>query len=544
MRFFTWLFSRRILARMLCGLLTLLTLMVLFYTEEKVRGRRAWNRCRSSLQQQGYSVEVKTITPASLPEAQNFARAPQLKPLYDYVHNQKKTDTNAYQQFQTRLDAHITLAKKMGFESFLNSQGMNWRSATPLNPVSILGKRKQPPQENQETPPETHSVQTPPPLTPEAAAKLILEIYQQTNGPLLDELQSEVQKRPVANFNIQLDTDNPFAILLPHLAFFKSMALKCTSRALAELYLKQSEAGFKDTLFSLQLSDALTHEPFLIGGLVQIAMRDITLNAVWHGLATRQWTASQIVQLQVYFEKINALAEMYRCLESERIMGNRGIEGFARQFPHRMTFSSFGGSFDDNNDSFVASSAEIFVSHLYPKGWFYFEQVNYQNLFVECYSKLMSTNQPWLDLKPLDAASKRVETELSGQGIKALFQHKIMSALLLPSLGNAMRKAAISQAAITLATTACALERYRLVHNSHPTQLAELVPQYLKHVPIDPVNGKPLVYRLKPDGSYILYSLGENGVDDGGKVVLNKSGINVNLQEGDWVWTYPEHEAK
>jgi len=57
--------------------------------------------------------------------------------------------------------------------------------------------------------------------------------------------------------------------------------------------------------------------------------------------------------------------------------------------------------------------------------------------------------------------------------------------------------------------------------------------------PEDVINGEPLRYRRTENGRFILYSVGWNETDDGGKVVLTKD-HNVNTEQGDWVWRYPE----
>ncbi|MCX7424248.1 MAG: hypothetical protein NTW96_01205 [Planctomycetia bacterium] len=61
-----------------------------------------------------------------------------------------------------------------------------------------------------------------------------------------------------------------------------------------------------------------------------------------------------------------------------------------------------------------------------------------------------------------------------------------------------------------------ALANYRDEHGTHPRALADLVPEHLERLPDDPFSGKPLVYRLTDEG-FRLYSVGPNGVDDGGK---------------------------
>jgi hypothetical protein len=60
-----------------------------------------------------------------------------------------------------------------------------------------------------------------------------------------------------------------------------------------------------------------------------------------------------------------------------------------------------------------------------------------------------------------------------------------------------------------------ALHEYRRRHDSYPDALADLVPEVLPRVPIDYIDGQPLRYRPTSSG-YLLYSIGENGLDDGG----------------------------
>ncbi len=66
------------------------------------------------------------------------------------------------------------------------------------------------------------------------------------------------------------------------------------------------------------------------------------------------------------------------------------------------------------------------------------------------------------------------------------------------------------------AETAIALSVYRHEHNRYPHQLSELVPDYLTRLPLDPFTDEPLRYRLEAENGYVLYSVGENGIDDGG----------------------------
>jgi hypothetical protein len=71
---------------------------------------------------------------------------------------------------------------------------------------------------------------------------------------------------------------------------------------------------------------------------------------------------------------------------------------------------------------------------------------------------------------------------------------------------------------VRLLAAELAVRAYRSAQGRAPTSLEQLVPKYLQHVPLDPFSGKPMVYRPQ-DTNWRLYSIGEDGVDDGGKPV-------------------------
>jgi len=74
----------------------------------------------------------------------------------------------------------------------------------------------------------------------------------------------------------------------------------------------------------------------------------------------------------------------------------------------------------------------------------------------------------------------------------------------------------ISKADKRVVLTGIAVERYRQKHSQLPAQPQDLVPEFLDTIPNDPFTGIPLSYRLEGAGA-IIYSLGVDGVDDGGR---------------------------
>jgi len=96
--------------------------------------------------------------------------------------------------------------------------------------------------------------------------------------------------------------------------------------------------------------------------------------------------------------------------------------------------------------------------------------------------------------------------------------------MVFPAISASVTKMARIQAQLDLACVACALERFRLADGKYPDTLDALAPQFIAQLPHDIITGQPLHYRRTDDGKFILYSIGWDDKDDGGKVFLTKNG--------------------
>lgn len=87
---------------------------------------------------------------------------------------------------------------------------------------------------------------------------------------------------------------------------------------------------------------------------------------------------------------------------------------------------------------------------------------------------------------------------------------------------------------VRLLETELALCCYRAEHGAPPAQLTQLVPQYLQRVPQDPFGRQPLIYRAQGT-NWLLYSIGPDGVDDGGSPAGRRiSGKGDLLFDSSW----------
>jgi hypothetical protein len=114
----------------------------------------------------------------------------------------------------------------------------------------------------------------------------------------------------------------------------------------------------------------------------------------------------------------------------------------------------------------------------------------------------------------------------------------------IPEMVGITKKIAEGECLRRVVVTALALKRYQLRHGHWPDSLVALCPDFLPAVPRDIMVNQPLHYRPLPDGAYRLYSVGLNGVDDGGdpKQTPETKEPSFNWRDEharDWVWPQP-----
>jgi hypothetical protein len=81
-----------------------------------------------------------------------------------------------------------------------------------------------------------------------------------------------------------------------------------------------------------------------------------------------------------------------------------------------------------------------------------------------------------------------------------------------------------------------ALRCYESEQGRAPTGLEQLVPNYIQRVPADPFSDRPMIYRPQ-ETNWLVYSVGEDGVDDGGKRVGRS--VSGTITRGDLFYDSP-----
>jgi hypothetical protein len=245
---------------------------------------------------------------------------------------------------------------------------------------------------------------------------------------------------------------------------------------------------------------------------------------LWEGIRLHQWSAPQLEQFQAILSKYNLFEGIAPSLQMERaaalvtvdfMRANHGLEVLGPAAP------------GEPNDPWPGLLAWIG-----PRGWFDLEKVNYCGLQELTAARGWDAKTIRVSPREVDAARDETAKALDLSPFKRLFKHRITAGLLLPALSRVIQRGATGQTLFNQAVIACALERYRLAKGAYPDNLEALpAAGLITMLPQDVITGQPMKYKKISDQEYVLYSVGWNGTDDGGK-----SGKTLFDDAGDWVW--------
>jgi hypothetical protein len=369
--------------------------------------------------------------------------------------------------------------------------------------------------------------------SPAADVLLALSKYDAT----IEELR-QAAAMPYSRF--PLNYDRSFNTYLMHLAGLKDCSRMLQLRAIAELQNGQSDLALADVKLMLRLMDSIRTEPFLISHQIRIHMLNDTLQPVWEGLADHKWSDVQLVEVNQELAKVDFLADYEFIMRAERTISMGRIENLRitrdleSQFPKiRMMSGKYGEPEEpiDWREQIAAAMVRVV-----PSAVFYQAELIVARAIQEWDLPIVDVRQHTISLEADQKASSNIAKEVESRS--PLASRKEIVNLSLPALQWAIFNFAHAQSSVDMARVACALERYRLAQGNYPEMLDALQPSFIETLPHDVIGGQPLKYHRTDNGQFKLYSVGWNGIDDGGTVVVRKYfETQIDSYKGDWVWT-------
>ena len=248
------------------------------------------------------------------------------------------------------------------------------------------------------------------------------------------------------------------------------------------------------------LAHSLDREPFLMSQLVRMAGQGIALIRLERVINRVPVTDNDLSRHIAWVSEAEASDGVIRGLVGELCLGNSLYAASGRRFSALVQGGYLWESFKWKKTLILAPSMALYRM----TG---FLDIDYLNFL----SVLSDYINAWRQPLPARLGGEEVFINRIGD----LPRWHLLSRTLLPTLGHALIRDTMHCAYLLSADATLSVERYRLANGRLPDLLGDLVPKFLDTVPSDPFTGQPLHYQKLATG-YTVYSVGEDGKDDGG----------------------------
>ena len=347
-----------------------------------------------------------------------------------------------------------------------------------------------------------------------AARSLVLEALNQT-APVLEEVR-EALRRPKVEWPI--DYSNVLQTPMNYITPCLDVAKMFRGRALAELELGLPDKAAQDTMTILAMAEAVVPPRMVIPELVREVNLRMASTVISDGLRRGAWSDSNLSDFSKSLPKQNLTSQMADSLRVDR----------AALQPALIDILSF-QQHDDVINSRTRTPQDKLLFYLFcqirPTGWVHQDRARYIVLTQQAIEAISVGNR----ISPNEIHS--IDNVSSSRSIWDSI-HNPISSLAFPSFIKIYKIAVMTQTQLESTRTACAVERYRLGNKRLPVSLGDLVPAFLPVVPNDPITGRPLLYKPKEDGAFVVYGVGWNQIDNGGSV--QSTPPKKPQEEADW----------
>jgi hypothetical protein len=556
-----------------------LILIGLFYAEEDWRGERAWKNCELALQAQGAKLDWADFIPAQVPEEENVFGVPEMQKWFgvgrdgpvsawEVTELSKELTYPGWEESngtERLVVAKLTICPPgTSLPSNSGSVVLSWGEPRARAEADRLIKAALGPvlfeprvfnfmlRLREETRPTQIFLQCQTAPDTNALLEFLPKTIADTDDPDSEKIQIEpagndsfavtmLAPDTVAKFlewNAQLEPDFALlrkALLRPYIRVngdYKDALEIPTPNSIAVRHISQRLAAIAQCHLVQGNPEEALRDLSLMHDLCRIlevsrpmdslsAMVDATLQAryaatIAEGLRQRAWSESQLAVLEEQLKQINLLLPHKQSVETERATYCYYMDVPPPRVMQLLHFSTIGGLTGRRR-------LDAALEALNPSGWVNQNLVAGVNLYTKAIGALDPAGQIIFPDKVAAAVreAKAVDSDH--------YPNDLSPADLITNFLKYFQTTARHQTLVNQALIACALERFHLAHGEYPETLGALVPQFLAAIPHEIVGGQPLHFRRAADGTFILYSVGWDGLDHGGA-------RGKTVAEGDWVW--------
>ena len=345
-------------------------------------------------------------------------------------------------------------------------------------------------------------------------------------GPELEAVRRALQ-RPCAW--IENESRRSIDFRVPNFVSVRLLAQTLGQRAQCHILLDQPEAALRELELLHDLSRIVTRKPVtLVGGMMDVALTGVYVQVVTEGLRLGVWQRPQLAEIQRQLETVNLVESVVAAFQCERLTRLTAFEsGHLGKIMVEIQMAFAPPATPELFQRLKLASYRLL--DFVPKGWLYRNMATVGALDQE-YLDAVEPGRGVIFPCGIDAAAEHTESVLKERRVETF-----IAGIAYPIFTRAWQTTAQTQASVRQAMTACALQRYQMMKGAYPEDLGALAPEFVKAVALDPVTGEWMQYRPDSRSDFLLYSVGWNGVDEGGKVCYAQGG-RADPVNGDWVW--------
>jgi len=481
-----WPIGLRIVAAHIVILLALLIPVVGIHENWLAEGD--WNEFKAHWEAKGEIFDLEKLIPPDIPDEQNFAKAPIIAELFVDPNNNRLSQLGCR---QIPGFAKIVRYTNPGQRAI---GGYGTKLADHLeNPKAVANERE--------------------------AAKAILKLLEPLS-PIFDELERASQ-RPKTRFPVDYE-NYAWRTMFYYVPIVQDVVRTLHLRARARLALGDPAGATRDILTILRIADHTGSDPYVGSHQMEITFHAIILHDIWEGLESGQLNDSQLQILAQELERVELKSRMAKAIRFERAAWLRVDQEKPYPFQNDQPYSKPDGFF---------FTFRGFQSIGLGNSFWFRNRLTLSRFLQDQYLTVDGeVVQNWVNP---DAASnaKTALGKLNSLSILPVNPYSFLAKRAADGFETVVQRSSEEATRIDLARVAIALELYRREHGGYPATLAPLAPGYIDAVPVDLITGDPLHYRIKPDGTPMIYSVGLNKVDEGGLLKRDRA-------LGDWGWQY------
>jgi len=321
----------------------------------------------------------------------------------------------------------------------------------------------------------------------------------------------------------------------PPLVELRTAAQWLAGDAVVAIHEGQHSRAREDLHALTQLVQLHRDDMSFVSQMMRVALSGVGLAATWEALQSPDWSEDYLAAWQRDWEAVDLFGGVENGLVAERALGESFFESARNRVGGQNAYPFV--PLPGNSKRTVRDLFNESVIAPYWRANMDVDELFYLRHFQTTLDGLRKVQHgtPWWTVDR--------ELQASQSALDALLAHPIkkyrylISGIAIPNTGRISNTVIRNETQRRLAVIAIALERLRLRDGRLSPDLNALVPRFLSAVPIDPMSAKPLRYRLNADGSFTLYSVGEDGRDDGGDPNAGSVTNRFGLWEGkDAVW--------